>query len=280
MQPERVEEEVGMLLSLIIPTYNCREYLYEGLDSVISQIPDNCELIVVDDGSTDGTSDMVQAYDGKYINVKVRLAGHQGVSGARNIGLDMAEGQYITFMDCDDCMIEGNINRYLEEVTVDADLHIYGFIRETLDGGKHLNVPEERYFDSVSDFVDDIIRGQKYLIYSNCNKLYKKSIIDKLSLRFELNTNFGEDRLFNYNYLPACKTVASHNRPSCRYMERSAKSLSTRAIPDYMTLIKRLHEEKIKCYFSLSKGTSPEEKEKYRIYDWETEMKKAPGMTL
>ena len=267
-----------MFLSIIVPTYNCMNYLHEGLDSIISQLPDNCELIIVDDGSSDETSDMVRSYDGRYRNVRITLAEHQGASGARNIGLDMAKGEYITFMDCDDYMIEGVIEKYSEDVVADADLYVYGFVRELMTGEKTLMVPPEHFYDDISDFTDDIIRGQLYLIYSNCNKLYKKSIIDRLSLRFEQKTSFGEDRLFNYAYLPACKKIAAHSRPTFRYIERSKDSMSTRIVPDYMNLIKSLHEEKIRCYFSLSKGTSPEEKERYRISDLENEMRKAADM--
>ena len=269
-----------MDLSIIVPTYNCREYLDEGLDSIISQLRKDCELIVVDDGSDDGTADMVRSYEGRHENVRIRTAIHQGASGARNIGIDMACGRYISFMDCDDCMVPKHFEQCLEDIKSDADLYIYGIVREYLSGEQESWIPEGRFHKTVSDFADSIIQGKKNLMYSNCNKLYKKSIIDKLSLRFEQKTSFGEDRLFNFSYLPACETISLQARPSLRYIERRKDSMSTKPVPGYMELIRRLHEEKMNCYFSLSKGTTPEQKERYKAADWENEMNKAADMVL
>ena len=261
-----------MLLSIIVPTYNCRDYLEEGLGSILCQLPQDCELIVVDDGSDDGTADMVKAYDGRQENLVVRLCEHRGASGARNTGLDMARGAYVTFMDCDDCMIDGTVGMYCRHLKGEADLYIYGYVREYLSGETTDLMPGDHFYDNLSDFADEIIHGYNKLIYSNCNKLYKKRIIDELSLRFEQKTGFGEDRLFNFTYLPVCKNVETHSVATFRYIERSKDSMSTRPVPDYMNLIKRLHEEKMNCYLSLSHGTTQEEKERYRTQDWEKEM--------
>ncbi len=269
-----------MLLSVIVPTYNCKKFLDEGLNSIICQLSPECELIVVDDGSSDGTADQVSMYEGRYENVRIRLAKHQGASGARNIGIDMSKGKYITFMDCDDCMIESNLEKYIEEMKTEADLYIYGFVREYLSGEKALFTPEDHFFDPISDLGDELIRGKSYYTYSNCNKLYKRSLIDKLSLRFEQKTSFGEDRLFNYTYMPACQTISTHSRLTFRYIERSKESMSTKPVADYMTLIKRLHDEKLACYCSMSTGTTPEEIEAFRKKDWEDELRKAEGMSL
>ena len=89
-------------LSLIIPSYNCAEYLDETLMSVLSQLPDDCELIVVDDGSSDAAPDILSRYAAEYGGLRIALKENGGVSTARNTGLDMARGEWIAFMDCDD----------------------------------------------------------------------------------------------------------------------------------------------------------------------------------
>ena len=74
------------LLSIIVPTYNCEAYLEEGLDSILSQMPEDYELIIVDDGSTDGTRQKLAAYEGRQVNLQICYAEHRGASGARNTG--------------------------------------------------------------------------------------------------------------------------------------------------------------------------------------------------
>ena len=93
-------------LSIIVPAYNCETYLDETLHSVLDQCGDGCEVLVVDDGSSDGTVCLLEKYrcDSR---VRIFLSPHQGVSAARNLGLDHALGEYVTFLDCDDCLRDG-----------------------------------------------------------------------------------------------------------------------------------------------------------------------------
>lgn len=88
------------LVSIIIPTYNCRQWLREAIDSALSQTYTHCEVIVVDDGSTDGTGGWVQAHYGE--RVRYHCQPHGGVGRARNAGLRLARGAYIQWLDADD----------------------------------------------------------------------------------------------------------------------------------------------------------------------------------
>ena len=118
------------ILSLIIPTYNCMEFLDETLGSVLSQLPDDYELVLVDDGSTDGTSDALPMYQkGHKDNVKVLLCEHGGVSAARNFGIEHASGRFVTFMDCDDCLMPGFFEKSRVLLRTQADLYIFSFER-------------------------------------------------------------------------------------------------------------------------------------------------------
>ena len=261
------------LLSVIVPAYNCETYIAECLQSVLSQMPENCELIVVDDGSTDATPQILETYGRSYPNVRIFIREHKGASGARNAGLFNAKGEYVTFLDCDDCLAEHFLEKALpllmpEEHTdsqdsMDAskvDLFIFGIERIFLSGSKECWSVPSGFYPTVSDFADEYIRTRALLIYSNCNKFYRRSVIEKLSLNFQETLSFGEDRLFNYRFLTGCRAVCTSSLIMLHYIQRSKDSMSTKSIPHYFETVKELHSAKIKTFLSLSQGTNDEER--------------------
>ena len=164
-------------LSLIIPSYNCAENLDDTLMSVLSQLPDDCELIVVDDGSSDDTPGMLRKYADEYSGLRIALKENGGVSTARNTGLDMAGGEWIAFTDCDYILKEGFFERALPVTDTAADLCIFSYERVELMGDEELVAPlmlADRTYNTASDFADDYVRTRHLLIYSACNKFYRK----------------------------------------------------------------------------------------------------------
>ena len=221
-------------LSLIIPTYNCAEYLDETLMSVLSQLPEDCELIVVDDGSADGTAELLRKYEGRYDGLRITMKENGGVSSARNTGLDMAEGEWVAFIDCDDVLKDGFIEKAMTIPNDESDFVIFSFERVELLEGEELVSPlmvADRQYSSISDFADAYVRTRHLQVYSACNKLYKKEIIDKNSIRFREGLSFGEDRLFNYSYLRCCHNVITSSVRMFRYMQRNPESASKRSYP-------------------------------------------------
>ena len=91
-----------MRFSIIIPAYNAEAYLSRCLDSIFSQEFDDYEVIVINDGSSDGTAVLLERYTSKYPNLHVLAQSNQGMATARNRGLDDAQGDYILFVDSDD----------------------------------------------------------------------------------------------------------------------------------------------------------------------------------
>lgn len=231
-------------LSLIIPSYNCAEYLDETLMSVLSQLPDDCELIVVDDGSSDAAPDILSRYAAEYGGLRIALKENGGVSTARNTGLDMAGGEWVAFMDCDDILKEGFFEKALPFTNTAADLCIFSYERVELMGEEELVAPlmlADRTYNTASDFADDYVRTRHLLVYSACNKFYRKEIIDKNGIRFREGLSFGEDRLFNYTYLRYCGSVITSSIRMFRYMQRNPESASKRSFPDYFNTIMMLH---------------------------------------
>ena len=128
-RPAEKQYGTAPLLSVILPAYNCESYLTQTLESVLSQLTDDCELIVVDDGSSDATAEILKQYEGVKENLQIAYRDHAGVSGARNHGLDMARGEYVAFLDCDDCLEQGFLQKSLPLLEKQAGLYILGIER-------------------------------------------------------------------------------------------------------------------------------------------------------
>ena len=255
------------VLSVIIPTYNCDAYLDECLGSVLGQLPPDYELIVVDDGSTDGTVSKLASYNGKNNNMHIVCCEHKGASGARNTGLKMAKGEYITFVDCDDCIRDGFFAESRKLLKTGADLYIFGIERVLMNGNSEFWAVKDKVYRDSSEFADDYIRKIKLMLYSNCNKFYKRRIVDRSGLCFDENIEFGEDRLFNFRYIAASNHIVTSSLIMLRYIQRYAESMSTKYVPDYFDRIIMLHKAKTDCMLALSKGTSADERKEYVAYD-------------
>lgn len=262
------------VLSVIIPTYNCETYLDECLGSVLEQLPADYELIVVDDGSTDGTVSKLASYNGKYNNLRIVCCEHKGASGARNSGLKMAKGEYITFVDCDDCIRDGFFAESRRLLKTGADLYIFGIERVLMNGNSEFWTVKDKVYSDISAFADDYIRKRNLMIYSNCNKLYKRRIIKEFDLCFDEDTGFGEDRLFNFRYLMRSTLIVTSSLIMLRYIQRYAESMSARYVPDYFDRIIMLHEAKTECFLALSKGTSADERKDFVACDLCREIEK------
>ena len=273
------EEHNKTLLTMIVPAYNCEAYIEEGLDSILSQMAEDLELIVVDDGSADGTREILSEYEGRQENLHICYADHRGASGARNTGLDLARGEYIAFMDCDDRLREGFLQQSRPMLLKKAALCIFGIERVFLSGNSEFWTVADRVYDSPSDFADEYIRTRKLLIYSNCNKFYRRKIIEDAQLRFEEGVSFGEDRLFNYRYITECGSIRADSAEiitssliMLRYLQRSGESMSTGQEGRSYDQIMRLHREKMRCFLGLSGGTTEKERRDFEAYDLAREM--------
>ena len=139
---QKLEEEVLMRikLSVIVPVYNVENEIKKCLDSLISQTIKNIEIIVVDDGSTDNSPVLVDQYSKQYNNIRVIHQSNRGLSGARNAGLNVASGEYISFIDSDD-YVDLNMFKTMVEYAekYDADIAVCGRIDEYPDPSKNKN---------------------------------------------------------------------------------------------------------------------------------------------
>lgn len=190
------------MVSVIIPVYNVAPYLREALDSVVGQSYPDLQIIMVDDGSTDGSGQICDEYLSDP-RVAVIHQKNRGLSAARNIGLDLATGEYIAFLDPDDAFHPDFLRNMLAQMN-NADLTICGYTvgHDRLDrGGKDALPVDEGYYDrncALRALIDGKI--------SPCvwNKLYKRELWK--DIRFPDGYNYEDhDTMYRIFYL--CKQI-------------------------------------------------------------------------
>lgn len=231
------------MISLITPIYNGRQYVEKGLKCLLSQTYRDIEIIVIDDGSTDGTSELIDEIATTDDRIKVLHKQNEGVGKARNDGLRMATGEYIYFFDIDD-EVEANM---LETMTsaidsTQADLLVFGF-----------NVCWNNHKDVVT-FKDLYLKGREHIAQHYTkdmlmvphgngflwNKLYKRSVIENNQICF--NTfRVQEDELFNIEYMKHVESILLSKNVFYTYYLANAGNSRSRYIPNYLQIIQTVY---------------------------------------
>lgn len=192
-------------VSVIVPVYNAENTIQVSIESILKQSIDDMEVIVINDGSTDATSEILKQYAHNPL-VKIYHQVNQGVSAARNAGLSYANGEYVFFLDSDDTLDETTLSTmYQYAVQNDIDLlSCWHREPETTQFGGNKN--EAATF--VAKTPEEI--GEHFLdIFprSACAKLFRREIINSNQLSFSTNMSIGEDMTFVYEFLMRVKTV-------------------------------------------------------------------------
>lgn len=184
-------------VSVIVPVYNVEKYLRRCVDSVLAQTLTDFELILVDDGSTDGSPAICDEYARGDTRVKVIHQKNAGVSAARNAGLDAARGEYVAFVDSDDYVDE----RYLEKLLAPGcDLCICGAKIILEDGIVQSYIsPQAEVCDMSPEKITQFLESN-YRTYV-WGKVFGKKLIDSCELRFDTNIYHSEDALLVFNVI-------------------------------------------------------------------------------
>lgn len=184
------EIEIGV--SVIIPVYNVEKYLRKCLDSVMHQTLQNFEVIIVNDGSTDSSLEIIDEYSKKYPN-KVRAFNKKngGLSSARNFALEKSRGEYITFLDSDDYLDEDYLERLFTEAKLNNSDMVCSGQKKVTEDGKVLAV-----------LSYPMIKGKKCVLrrLNISGKIYKREYIEKHQMKFALGKTY-EDDPFNLTML-------------------------------------------------------------------------------
>lgn len=215
-------------ISVIIPTYNIAPYIGRCLDSIIEQTYTNLEIIVIDDGSTDNTRDVIDEYKEKDSRIVTIYKENTGVSDTRNKGLEIASGDYIGFVDGDDYidskmfeLLMNNMAKY------GADISHCGY---------RLKFPQSEFFLYGTDRiveqdnqqgVIDLLEGQ-FIEPSLGNKLFSKKCVDGLRMRKDLKIN--EDLLFDVMAFAKADKSIFEDKALYNYMMRSYSATTSKGL--------------------------------------------------
>lgn len=187
-----------------MPAFNAEKTIVRAIDSVLKQTYSNIELLIINDGSTDNTREIVS----KYRDSRVALInqGNKGLSGARNTGLENIKGEYVTFLDSDDWCEADFVERLISSMTVNkAQLSVCGMIAHK-NAGVSYSASFESTHNSFFDNAEFLSKLESGIMNSVCNKLYQTSIIHGESLKFR-KIAIVEDLDFNLRYLDCVKRV-------------------------------------------------------------------------
>ena len=205
------------MISVIVPVYRVEAYLDRCIESIRSQTYTDLEIILVDDGSPDGSGEICDRFAAIDERVKVIHQKNRGPSGARNAGLEIACGEYVCFVDGDDEIDPGMLGRMEHAIGSDAnDLSICGYRRFAGDEILPPTETESRGETFTEGALWEEIFGR--LNNAAWGKLYRRELIGEL--RFPEGMIHDEDLIFNLNYLTRCKTGVMLNAPYYHYRIR------------------------------------------------------------
>lgn len=202
------------MLSIIVPVYNAKMYLERCVRSILGQTIADIEIILVDDGSKDGSGEICDIFCEQDKRVKVIHKLNGGVSSARNAGLNIASGEYVMFVDSDD-WISNNLCKKMLLHIGEVDLGIGGYTIINKNGeSEELLAEEELEFPRQFGIRFDQLY-KKNFINAPFAKIYKMNIIGEQ--RFDTSVALGEDFLFNLEYLSKCKKIKIVNTSGYMY---------------------------------------------------------------
>ncbi|OBW39843.1 putative glycosyltransferase EpsJ [Chryseobacterium sp. MOF25P] len=238
-------------VSVIVPVYNVENYLAKCLDSLVNQSLQNIEIIVVNDGSKDGSGNIIQEFSEKYSDkIKAFSKENGGLSDARNFGIDQATGDYLGFVDSDDYVSKTMFEEMLNLAEKhNAEMVICNIQKVDEEGNvtqkltQIPNMPEKIDLEANFSVFSD-------LSYFACNKLFRKELFaDK---RFKKGVHFEDIQLIP-QLLLECKTLAQTQNFHYQYLER-VDSISKTHNEKGLDILKAV--EDVEVYFKTSKYSS------------------------
>ena len=240
----------NILISLVIPVYNVEKYVQKCLESVCSQITEQVEVIVIDDGSTDNSRDICIKYiENMNKNVRIITQENSGLSATRNRGIEESRGKYIMFLDSDDEISSETITTLIENVNEFPEVDIFYYdaavLDEMADGKKRKSYNRKRIIQGKKQYSSIEYFGEYYvgeLIASACLCLIRKEVLIKNNIRFDKGKLY-EDNVFSFRTLLKSQKVCylPYDLYLRRYREDSitTKKIAHKNIEDMCYIIWR-----------------------------------------
>jgi glycosyltransferase involved in cell wall biosynthesis len=204
------------LITVVVPVYNMKDYLSKCIDSLLRQTCYDYEIVIVDDGSTDGSSQMCDLEAEKSDRIRVVHKPNGGLPSARNCGMDNARGEYVVFPDPDDWVEPDYLEHLLSMIRKDnADLGICGFYRFSKNGEWPFKLPPASVMD-VKTALHRLVLPSDFSGYA-WNKLFSMKIIREKGLRFDEELKSLQDLHFCFRYFQFCGRIAFDPKPLYHY---------------------------------------------------------------
>ena len=232
-------------VSVIIPCYNCEKYIIRAVKSLEAQTYKNFEVIIINDGSTDSSDEVIKSYL-KDTNLKYKYF-HQensGVSKSRNKGIDNASGKYITFLGADDVYHKEFLQSLVSLVeSNDTDTAYCSYTRDIstiID--ESISIKDSIEILNHNDMMNSFMYRKGPCGFFNY--IYKKSIVNEYNIRFDENTRYGEDLEFTWKYLIHSKSTVFLDSSLYGYYDnpKSAVNNVSWKITDVIHAIKRVEK--------------------------------------
>lgn len=255
-------------VSIIVPVYNAEKTIERCVSSILDQTYKDFELLLLDDGSTDDSGRICDEYAKRDTRVRVCHKASSGVSDTRNQGIDMAEGEYLQFVDSDDWISPDATKRFVKTAQENGcDLVIADFYRVI---GKRLspkgNIDEagpfsrEKYAAFMMESPADFYYGVLW------NKLFRREIVEKYGLRMDPSVSWCEDFMFNLEYIRHAKVFCAIQIPLYYYVKTKG-SLASQGMNFSRTV--RMKRDVFDCYNNFYKNIFSEEdyeKIRFQVY--------------
>lgn len=206
------------MISIIVPVYKAELYIHRCIDSILAQSYTDFELLLIDDGSPDNSVAICDEYVAKDSRVRVLHKENGGVSSARNLGLDNARGEYVTFCDADDYVDTEWLAVYSDAIAMGVDFAIQGIYYIKNSG----EIEVKRLISNIGTTIEDkrslIINLMLLGVYGYpVTKIFSRNLIEENHIRFDTNSAFREDEQFFSKYLEYATTFKCIDKENYYY---------------------------------------------------------------
>lgn len=243
------KEEDSPCISVIVPVYNVEKYLNKCIDSILSQKLSNYELLLIDDGSTDSSSEICKTFALQDHRIKYFRKENGGLSDARNFGIERAVAKYIVFIDSDDYIDSDYlVSLYTAIVNNDADVAMCGFkfVNDKYDLIDRVSVSdfeEDKKVISGKNLLRNVFKKNGHVFVVVWNKIYKRKLFD--TVKFEKGRLY-EDEYINFKLFWNVQKIALVDRQNYNYVQRNGSikisKISKKKIIDIFEIYQRRME--------------------------------------
>lgn len=222
------------LISIIIPVYNVEKYIKDCVNSILKQTYTNLEIILIDDGSTDTSGQICDDYACKDSRINVIHKANGGLSEARNVGIDIAKGEYITFIDSDDYVfpsfieyLHDLISRNNADISVCQPINVDEYNKALSKGGEQIDKVVKGNYDCMEEYLSgnaiDTVAWRK---------LYKSDLF-KSGVRYPIG-KYHEDVWTTYKLIAQCNTISIGSKALYAYRQRTGSIVNSSFLPKHL----------------------------------------------